>query len=167
MIHYIQGAFRPYRLHPFMLENCFRFVIRSYTNWCSGLINEKEYLLRFNAGKGANIKQREYFPVCTSLFPKQTTYRSSTVKYWEQRYVFFNIMKKYKFPLQIVGKSMGRKQTLHINIIVQMVDMFYSGSDTKKINSLETNRHFDNLMGFWIVSMDGRDLSYGPNTYLS
>lgn len=43
---------------------------------------------------------------------------------------------------------MGRKQTLHINIIVQMVDMFYSGSDTKKINSLETNRHFDNLMGF-------------------
>lgn len=59
-----------------------------------------------------------------------------------------NIMKKYKFPLQIVGKSMGRKQTLHINIIVQMVDMFYSGSDTKKINSLETNRYFDNLMGF-------------------
>lgn len=73
VIHCIQGVFRPYRLHPFMLENCFRFVIRSYTNWCSGLINEKEYLLRFNAGKGANIKQREYFPVCTSLFPKQTT----------------------------------------------------------------------------------------------
>lgn len=68
VIHYIQGAFRPYRFHPFMLANFFRFVISSYTNSCSGLINEKEYICSdLTRAKGQKLN-RENISLYAHLF---------------------------------------------------------------------------------------------------